>query len=150
MRRALLALVVALGCSHATNVAKAGGDSSGGGGDQPAEHQGGAAQKPAAARRPEKPGQPPLAASPSGLIVPGGVEKIQKALSDRGYLDSGQARTGDIDAETAAAIRKFQSDEGIARTGAPDHETVRRLGLNPDEMFRKSSAVKESGDSSVK
>jgi len=54
------------------------------------------------------------------------------------------AQLGDIDAETSAAVRKFQSAEGIARTGNPDHETVRRLGLDPDQLFGKSSAVKES------
>ena len=51
-------------------------------------------------------------------------------------------RVPEIDAATSAAIRKFQSDRGIARTGNPDHGTVRRLGLGPDAIFRKSSAKK--------
>ena len=139
MRR--LALALALGvaaCWHARQVEKP--DQNGSKqAAQPAPKEGGAAARPRAARRPQRPGRPPLAASPGGLFVPGGVEKIQQALSSRGYLDEGSAKPGDIDAPTVAALRKFQSDEGIARTGNPDHETVRRLGLDPDALFRKST-----------
>jgi peptidoglycan hydrolase-like protein with peptidoglycan-binding domain len=71
------------------------------------------------------------------------VEKIQQALASRGYLDTSQVDHGRIDDETAEAIRKFQADQGIARTGNPDHETVHRLGLDAEALFRKSSAVKE-------
>ncbi len=134
------ALVALLACSHATRVAKSDQAEGGAEGAQPTKEQGGAAEKPGVARRPAKPGRPPLAASPSGLFVPGGVEKLQKALEDQGYLDSGAAKSGEIDAATSAAIRRFQSEQGIARTGNPDHETVRRLGLDPDSIFRKSSA----------
>ncbi|HEY2027891.1 MAG TPA: peptidoglycan-binding domain-containing protein [Myxococcales bacterium] len=110
---------------------------------QPKESEGGAAAKPSQARRPEKPGRPPLSAGPAGLFVPGGVEQVQNALAHKGYLDMGQAKEGEIDAQTSAAVRKFQSDQGIARTGNPDHETLRRLGLDPDKLFRKAEDVKK-------
>jgi peptidoglycan hydrolase-like protein with peptidoglycan-binding domain len=138
--RAAVAAALVFACSHATQVAKT--DESKGEARQPARAEGGAAEKPGLARRPEKPGRPPLAASPSGLFVPGGVGKLQKALADRGYLAQDEAKSGEIDEATSAAIRKFQADQGIARTGSPDHETVRRLGLDPDALFRKSAAVK--------
>jgi hypothetical protein len=86
---------------------------------------------------PEMPGRPPLAASPGGVLVPGAVERIQQALAARGYLDLRAAKRGQIDDATASAIRKLQSDQDIARTGFPDHETVRRLGLDPDRLFRR-------------
>lgn len=73
--------------------------------------------------------------------MPGGVEQIQDALASRGYLDKSAAKSGVIDEPTSAALRKFQSDQGIARTGNPDHETVRRLGLDADALFRKSSVA---------
>jgi hypothetical protein len=76
--------------------------------------------------------------------VPGGIEQIQNALASRGYIDPGAAKSGAIDEPTSAALRKFQSDEGIARTGNPDHETVRRLGLNAEALFRRSSATKDA------
>ena len=88
---------------------------------------------------PEMPGRPPLAASPGGLLVPGAVEPIQDGLAARGDLDLRAAKRGQIDDATASAIRKLQSDQGIARTGFPDHETVRRLGLDPDRLFRRSA-----------
>lgn len=138
-------IALALGCTHATHVERADQDANAPEQKaQPKESEGGAAAKPRAARRPERPGAPPLAASPAGLFVPGGVAQVQKALEDKGYLDGSKAKEGDIDAATSAAVRKFQEHEGIARTGNPDHETVRRLGLDPDQLFRKSSDVKES------
>src|SRR5438270_5529843 len=134
-------------CFHATHVEKPGEGATAGSvqqGAQPSKQEGGAAEKPHVARRPQKPGRPPLAASPSGLFVQGGVEKVQQALANRGYLDLDSAKRGEIDATTSAAVRKFQADQGIARTGNPDHETVRRLGLDSDALFRKSSAARES------
>ena len=71
------------------------------------------------------------------------MQQLQKALASRGYLDAGDAEPDKIDQATSAAIRKFQADQGIARTGSPDHETVRRLGLDPDALFRKSSASEQ-------
>lgn len=141
---ALFAALALVACSHARKVAKP--DDQGeqnGRSAQPTEKEGGAAAKPRLARRPARPGRPPLAASPSGLFAPGGVEKLQKALADRGYLDTSDVQAGEVDETTSAAIRKFQADQGIARTGNPDHETVRRLGLDPDELFRRSEAVKK-------
>ena len=138
-----LALLLAA-CSHATKVEKPdeGGKASAQEA-QPKKSEGGAAEHPRAARRPQRPGRPPLAASPGGLLVPGGVEQIQKALASRGYLDMDAVKVGDIDARTSAALRRFQGDADLARTGNPDHETVRKLGLDPDELFRKSSGKQE-------
>jgi peptidoglycan hydrolase-like protein with peptidoglycan-binding domain len=148
MKRLLCAAaaVSLAGCFHATRVEKPDGDSgSSEKAAQPTKEEGGAAAKPHAARRPQKPGRPPLAASPAGLFVPGGVEQVQQALAAKGYLDLDSAKKGDIDAPTSAAIRKFQADQGIARTGNPDHETVRRLGLDADKLFRKSAQARDSG-----
>jgi peptidoglycan hydrolase-like protein with peptidoglycan-binding domain len=140
MKRLVLLAVLLAGCFHTHNVEK--GDQ-GGEGSRPAESEGGAAAKPGQARRPQKPGRPPLAAGPGGLFVPGGVEQLQNALAHKGYLDMSQAQKGEIDAQTSAAVRKFQEDQGIARTGNPDHETVLRLGLKPDDLFRKSEDTKK-------
>ena len=131
------------GCWHATKVEKPDQGAASEGTAQPKPSEGGPAAHARAARRPQRPGRPPLAADPAGLFVPGGVEQLQKALASRGYLDAGDVEPDKIDQATSAAIRKFQADQGIARTGSPDHETVRRLGLDPDALFRKSSASEQ-------
>lgn len=89
----------------------------------------------AAARPPAEEGRPELSVSPSGLMQPNGPALIQQALIKRGYLPAGHG-TMILDEETSAAVRKFQSDEDLAKTGAPDRETVRRLGLSVEKVFR--------------
>lgn len=140
-RASILAALLASACFHTRNIEK-GDDGGKAAGAQPTESEGGAAAKPSLARRPQEPGRPPLAAGPGGLFVPGGVEKVQNALASKGYLDMSKAKKGEIDADTSAAVRKFQDEQGIARTGNPDHETVRRLGLDADALFRKSEDTK--------
>ena len=81
------------------------------------------------------PGRPELAASPAGLMVPGAVEKIQSALEHEGLLHG--AKPGELDDATAAAVREFQGAHGLARTGVPDHQTVRILGLKPADIFKQ-------------
>lgn len=60
---------------------------------------------------------------------------IQEALAERGYL-SKDHQTGELDAETSAALRRFQAAEEVARTGYPDRETVRKLGLSVARVFK--------------
>jgi peptidoglycan hydrolase-like protein with peptidoglycan-binding domain len=145
MRRSCVLVLLLAGCWHVRHVEK---DDKGDDGSKPASQEaqpkkseGGAAAKPGQARRPQEPGGPPLAAGPGGLFVPGGVEQVQNALASKGYLDMSKAKKGEIDVSTSAAVRKFQGDQGIARTGNPDHETLRRLGLDDDALFRKSGDV---------
>jgi hypothetical protein len=147
--RSFLSMIAALSlcaCFHARRVEKPdeGAATSSGEGEQPTRKEGRRAGSVARRARPEEPGRLPLAASPEGLLVPGGVEKVQEALAARGYLDLDSAERGKIDVATSAALRKFQADQGIARTGNPDHETVRRLGLDPGALFRKSATVQDS------
>lgn len=82
------------------------------------------------------PGSPPLAATPDGLMVEGGPAQVQRALTERGYLPEHQ--TGTFDETTMKAMMKFQTDQNLAHTGEPDRETLRRLGLKPEKLFRAS------------
>jgi hypothetical protein len=74
------------------------------------------------------------ARGPAGLVVSGGMEKIQAALEHEGLLHG--AKPGELDDATAAALRQFQGAHCLARTGVPDHQTVRILGLAPDDIFK--------------
>ena len=80
----------------------------------------------------ERPKTTPLAQAPEGLLTPGAEQKIHDKLSAGGFVKE------DENASTGAALRRFQAAHDLPSTGAPDHETVRRLGLNPDDLFRKS------------
>lgn len=77
----------------------------------------------------------PVAASPAGLLKPGAAEKIEEKLVAKGLLERDK-RSGKLGGATSTALRRFQRDANIAETGVPDHETIRRLGLSPDDVFR--------------
>jgi peptidoglycan hydrolase-like protein with peptidoglycan-binding domain len=129
---ALVAAATALAaCSHARH--REGGSAAGGS----AAPQG---RRPGPAPRPitPAPGEPPIAATPQGLLQPGAGERIQEALEKGGYLQ--HHRTGQLDEPTSAALRRYQQDHALAATGAPDRETLQKLGLDPDQVLRKSSA----------
>jgi len=64
---------------------------------------------------------------------PGSARLIQEALRTKGYLAT---ISGELDQETSAALRRFQRDEDLAQTGAPDRETLRKLGVDPQRIFR--------------
>jgi hypothetical protein len=81
----------------------------------------------------EKPKTTPLAQAPEGLLAPGAEQKIHEKLSAGGFMKD------DANASTGTALRRFQAAHDLPSTGVPDHETVRRLGLNPDELFRKAT-----------
>jgi glucose/arabinose dehydrogenase len=81
----------------------------------------------------ETPKSVPVAATPEGLLAPGAEQKIHDKLSAGGFL---KEATHD---STGAALRRFQAAHDLPATGVPDHETVRRLGLKPDDLFRKAA-----------
>ena len=124
-----LALV---GCAHAKTT-------------EPTEPAEGAAEKPSSTERAprtgklrvpptgEQPKTTPLAQAPEGLRKPGAEQKIHDKLSAEGFMKE------DANASTEAALRRFQAAHDLPATGVPDHETVRRLGLNPDDLFRKAA-----------
>ena len=74
----------------------------------------------------------PVAARPEGLLKPCAEQKIRDKLSEGGLFK--EERTS-----TEAALRRFQSSHDLPTTGIPDHETIRKLGLNPDDVFHKAT-----------
>jgi hypothetical protein len=86
----------------------------------------------------DNPTPAPLSTSPEGLLEPGAEKKIQAALARRGLLDAGDAHSGQLDGPTKKALRRFQHDADLPETGVPDRETIRRLGLPPDDLFKKT------------
>ena len=85
---------------------------------------------------PPAPGRPRVPGAPEALLAEGAVSDIQRALADRGLLAT--HRRGELDAPTSAALRKFQERQGLAETGFPDRETVRKLGLDPEKAYGRA------------
>jgi hypothetical protein len=67
--------------------------------------------------------------------------EIQKALIREHYL-TGEA-SGKWDAETAAAMQKYQADQGWQTKLTPDSRALKKLGLGPDY----SNAINAKGSS---
>jgi hypothetical protein len=74
-------------------------------------------------------------------IDPARVTEIQQALIREHYL-SGEA-TGRWDADTAAAMQKYQADQGWQTKLMPDSRAIKKLGLGPDY----SNAINAKGSS---
>jgi hypothetical protein len=77
----------------------------------------------------------PVSTSAAGQLKEDGAKKIQQRLTALGFLDQDQ-QSGDLDDRTGAALRKFQKSHDLAATGTPDAETVRKLSLDPQQIFR--------------
>jgi peptidoglycan hydrolase-like protein with peptidoglycan-binding domain len=131
--RVLVLLMIGFACAHEHAQQPAAGS---GGPAGPEAVQVKSTTKPVA--KPTGPhagsGRPELAPAPAGLMIPGAVEQIQAALEHRGLL-AGEKR-GELDEKTAEAIRQFQGQMHLAKTGVPDHETVRQLGLDVDQIYK--------------
>lgn len=74
-----------------------------------------------------------IASAWGGVVREGGVERIQGALVDEGFLE---ATSGKVDVATRDALRAFQRSRTLPVTGVPDENTVSALGLTNDEVLR--------------
>jgi peptidoglycan hydrolase-like protein with peptidoglycan-binding domain len=143
--RALLTLLTAsllgsgvLGCGHTHTASDTGAAPAAKKEDPPAKDKG-----PTRADHPTvvtlksdaRAGAPPLATSPVGLLKPEAVEAIQGKLASRGDLAKDD-RSGKLDDPTRKALRAFQRANNLPATGMPDDLTVKKLGLDPGEVFR--------------
>jgi peptidoglycan hydrolase-like protein with peptidoglycan-binding domain len=145
----VLAALAVTACAHVTSTNDSAAPESGGAAKtparQPASHPvklkgpvTGTSAAPKDERPAAVPGRPQLASSPAALMRPEGPALIQRALGKTGYLRGGG--TGTFDRETEEALRKFQEDRQLARTGAPDRDTLRKLGLVPEDVFLPPAA----------
>jgi hypothetical protein len=126
MRAAIISLTVPLliiGCGHAKSI------------ETPVEQ---AAPKPSSGRagKHEKHEVPvdakttPVAESPQDLFEPGAEQEIRNKLAAGGYLEDRNTKS------LEGGLRKLQAAKDLPVTGLPDHETIRRLGLDPNKIFR--------------
>ena len=126
--RVVLAVIALAGCGHAktTDEGKPAKES-----EPEAEAK---TPEPTRKRAPEpasKPEDVPVSTSPAGLLAPGADDKIRDKLAAAGYAAEGKS--------TKEALRRFQKANDLPATGMPDNETVKKLGLDPSEIFRAAT-----------
>jgi putative peptidoglycan binding protein len=119
-----LLLLVAAGCAHTR---ESGGDQARNAGSEQGVRSTARSKQltPSAG-----PSHPPLATSPDELLTPEARQRLAQGLAEKGFLQKADERGEALQ----AAIRKFQESQGLAATGFPDHETVRRLGIDPKKI----------------
>lgn len=117
-------LATLLACTHATTVAPATAPNPP---DAPTRLPSARAVTPRT-----EPGHPDLAASPAQLLAPGASDTIAAALRKRGFLGEDAGTSKNLE----AALRGFQKSQDLAETGFPDHETLRKLGIDPETVDR--------------
>ncbi len=123
MRAAIISLTVPLliiGCGHATSI------------ETPTEQ---AAPEPPPPRAEKHEGAvdpktTPVAESPDALLEPGAEREIRNKLEAGGYLEDRNTKS------LEGGLRKLQAAKDLPVTGLPDHESIRRLGLDPNKIFR--------------
>ena len=101
----------------------------------PSDRQRARAARSETKEKPSSPSEIPVTMSPAGQLSDGAVKKIQDRLVAKDFLDADQ-KSGELDERTSEGLRKFQKSRDLAATGTPDEETVRKLGLDPDQIFR--------------
>jgi peptidoglycan hydrolase-like protein with peptidoglycan-binding domain len=136
---ALLVLAGALlgGC-HARQVAEGGAEANAGASDEK-----GLPQDPTTKGPPAETERAELdvVARPEALLRPGAVRQIEQALIKKGYLKVEVEQ--EIDPATQTALMRFQKDAGMAATGFPDALTLKKLGLDPDQVYASPSGARE-------
>jgi peptidoglycan hydrolase-like protein with peptidoglycan-binding domain len=87
----------------------------------------------------------PAKPAPQRAIDDSRATQIQNSLIKSGYL-SGEA-SGHWDAQTEAAMQKFQSDNGWQTKLIPDSRAIIKLGLGPHQDSESSFASPASASS---
>jgi peptidoglycan hydrolase-like protein with peptidoglycan-binding domain len=119
---ALIGLAFVVACSHAQTVAPPNAPNPP---DAPSRLPSSKAVTPRT-----DPGHPDLANSPAQLMAPGSSDAIAQALRKRGLLAADDTSSQGME----KALRAFQQSQGLAATGFPDHETLRKLGIDPKKV----------------
>lgn len=107
--------------------------------DRPASSSGTRARAPA---RHRDPSAVPVASSAHDLLQPGAEQQIRDKLAARGFMDA--PADGARPQSLRAPLQRFQDANDLPATGTPDAETLRKLGLDPDAVFRKATSAGKS------
>ena len=76
------------------------------------------------------------------MFKPEGLKKLQVALSAKS-IDVDE--NGHLTSATQESILAFQKKQGLPATGLPDYETLRRLGVKPDDVYHREPPSERAG-----
>jgi peptidoglycan hydrolase-like protein with peptidoglycan-binding domain len=102
-----------------------------------------AARSKSAARR-KAPPRPRIQQQPT----PERSQEIQQALVDKGYLQ--EPPTGQWDAQSSEALKRFQADQQLQATGKLDSLSLIRLGLGPKRQALTPASLPNPPESTAK
>jgi hypothetical protein len=129
MRALLVSLgLLALGCGHATTT-------------EPAPSSAGSERAPRPKKAQARNEHELVSPRPDDLLAPGAEAEIRDKLKAAGFLGASEAKVS-----LTEGLRRFQAARDLPATGVPDHETVRKLGLDPDTAFRKAEGAAKASD----
>ena len=108
-----------------------------------------AAKKTTAARsksaaRTKAPARPRTQQQPT----PERSQEIQQALVEKGYLQ--EPPTGEWDAQSSEALKRFQADQQLQATGKLDSLSLIRLGLGPKRQALTPASLPNPPESTAK
>jgi len=97
------------------------------------------AEKPEPQKRPEA---MTTSSTTKAMFKTEGLKKLQAALAKRSFAVTS---TGQLDIQTQEGLRKFQQGQSLPDTGLPDYESIRRLGLKPQEVYEPEPPAERKG-----
>ena len=90
--------------------------------------------------QPQVASERPVRTTPGSMLDKTSMKKIQGKLHVQ--------QSGELDDATQAALKKFQKQQSQPETGLPDFDTLRRLGLDPKDIYERLAIrdVQEGAD----
>lgn len=83
----------------------------------------------------------PVRTTPGGMLDPQSMHEVQRALGRHGEKVD---ESGQLDDATQAALKRFQRKQDQPATGFPDYDTLRRLGLDPRDIYLGGTRRREA------
>lgn len=83
-------------------------------------------------KQPQVSSERPVRTSPGSMLDKQSMRKLQHALNTHGEK---VGESGELDDSTQAALKRFQKKQDQPATGLPDFDTLRRLGVDPKDIY---------------
>ena len=89
----------------------------------------------------------PVRTTPGSMLDEKAMQKLQEALNHHGEKVK---ISGILDDQTQAALKRFQRKNSQPGTGLPDYDSIRRLGLDPKDIYLGGTYRREAERKSTK